>query len=153
MEAAAIASPIQGVSLAYLLPRTATDIQCLLAENAPRWAEAQVGPNEPPRLWQAALGRVRQKTGVQDFGLQPGERRSFNETSLSKGNSMIDEVPVPAANQPDVGLQDDRPTARPQERSNNIELFDDCLSIAKMLEVIAHEDGVKVATRKVAQEI
>ena len=58
---------------------------------------------------------------------------------------MVDEVPVARADEPDVRLQDDHPTARAEQRGRDAQLFDDRVARLQVLQVVAHEHGPEVA--------
>src|SRR5205823_5171700 len=115
--------------------------------------EAEVGANEPRRLGQARLRGVRQKADDQLDGAQSGELAGFHERALREHDAVVDEVPVGAADEPDVRLEDDDATARFEKRPRNPELLDDGFAVRQMLEVVRHERDVEMVVRQVAIEL
>ena len=66
---------------------------------------------------------------------------------------MVDKVPVGAANQANVRLENDHPSVRAEQAPNDAKLFDDRIGVRQVLEVVAHEDGAKRRFRQHPGEV
>ena len=102
---------------------------------------------------QPALRRVRQERRDQPDLAQPGQAAGLGQAAVGQRDAMVDEVPVGAADEADVRLEDDRATAGSEQATRDRELLDDRVGAVEVLEVVAHEDGPERPDRQVPFEI
>ena len=102
---------------------------------------------------QPALRGVGQEPGDQLDRPQAGQRAGLDEALLGQRDPVVDEIPVGAADQPDVRLEDDHPTAGPEQPVGDGELLDDRRRALEVLEVVAHEDRSEARRRHRAVEL
>jgi hypothetical protein len=65
-------------------------------------------------LWKATLGGVGNETGYQLFGAESSQASGLGQATFGESNVVVYKVPVATSNKPNVGLQYDDPTSRPQ---------------------------------------
>src|SRR6266545_2930278 len=121
--------------------RALAHIQRLLSEEAPGWRKRQVCAYERWMLGQPALGAIRKEPGHERFGPEAGHQTRLLQAPLCKRHLVVDEVPIAAADQPDVGLHHDDPAAGTEDPQGDSKLIHDLVPGGKMLEIVAHERG------------
>src|SRR5881296_882439 len=120
------------------------NVERLLAEQEPRRRKREVRAHERRTLRQAALGGVREEAGDDLLRSEARHASGLGEAFLGQGGLVVDEVPVRAADQADVGLQDQDLTAWPEERVGHAQLLEHGLGRGQVLQVVAEEGEVEV---------
>ena len=72
----------------------------------------QIGADQQVVLRKPALGRVRKKPGDDLLGGESGHRRCLGEALFGERRLVVDEVPVRAADEADIGLENEHTPAR-----------------------------------------
>ena len=80
--------------------------------------------------------------------LKPGHRRGLGKALLGQRGLVVDEVPVGAADEADVGLQDQHAAAGLQQLERHAQLLEHGLRRGQVLEVVAEEREVEVVVRQ-----
>jgi hypothetical protein len=104
--------------------------------------------DEPAVLRELALRRVRQEPDHELLGLEASGVRSLLQALFGQRRLVIEEVPVRAADETDVRLEDDYPATGGQQLANDGELFDDRIGRLEVLQIVAHEDRSEMRFRK-----